>query len=183
MKETAIQFMSDELKGEDVIRRSTRIGDLINVFADEPGRAAIHQHQLVYEVEAYFPVNEGTLGGLFFGITKIYPGQVGNEYFMTRGHFHALPDRSEYYWGINGEGVLLLMDRTGKTWAERMGPNSLHYIPAHTAHRVANTGADLLSFGACWPADAGHNYQEITDKGFSARLLNVSGQPRLVAEG
>lgn len=60
--------------------------------------------QLAYEVEVCFPVPEGTTGGLFFGITKLQPGQVGEEYFMTRGHFHAQSDRGEFHWGIRGEG-------------------------------------------------------------------------------
>ena len=32
------------------------------------------------------------------------------------------------------------------------------------AHRVANTGNSVLSFAACWPSDAGHNYEEIANK-------------------
>lgn len=182
MTNTTIQFLGDELQGEEVRRKSTRIGDLTNVFLDEPARMAMPKDRLVYDVAVYFPVREGTLGGLFFGITKIHPGQVGSEYFMTRGHFHALSDRSEFYWGIRGEGILLLMDRNRKIWAERVKAGSLHYIPAHTAHRVANTGDEVLSFGACWPSDAGHDYQEIALNGFSQRLLNVHGQPRLVGE-
>jgi glucose-6-phosphate isomerase len=45
---------------------------------------------------------------------------------------------------------------------------------------VANTGNGPLTFGACWPADAGHNYAEIAQNGFSSRLLRVAGQPQLV---
>lgn len=140
------------------------------------------QSQLAYEVDCHFPVKEGTLGGLFFGITKLYPGKVGDEYFMTKGHFHAQSDRAEYYWGIKGEGMLILMDREGKTWAKKMTPGSLHYIPADIAHRVANIGNDLLSFGACWPSDAGHDYDTILQKGFSARLVEINGTPQLKEE-
>ena len=35
--------------------------------------------------------------------------------------------------------MLILMDRERNTWAERMMPGSLHYIPGGVAHRVANT--------------------------------------------
>ena len=58
-------------------------------------------------------------------------------------------------------------------------PGSLHYIPGGVAHRVANTGNSVLSFAACWPSDAGHNYEEIANKGFSARLVEVNGTPKL----
>ena len=38
----------------------------------------------------------------------------------------------------------------------------------------------LFSFAACWPSDAGHNYGEIAEKGFSARLVDVDGTPHLI---
>jgi glucose-6-phosphate isomerase len=175
-----IIFLGDELKGKEIINKVTTIGLLKDVFADEKSRSEIHQDKLVYEVQAYLPVQEGTLGGLYFGITKIHLGKVADEYFMTRGHFHELSDRAEYYWGIKGEGYLILMDRDRNTRMEKMENGSLHYIPAHTAHRVVNTGNSILSFGACWPADAGHDYKEIADNGFSARLMDQNGKPELV---
>ena len=173
-------FYNGELKGDSVISKTTKVKNLVGVFADETQRSALDQEQLVYEVQMHMPVADGTLGGLFFGITKLYAGKIGDEYYMTRGHFHKLEDRAEYYWGIAGEGMLVLMDRNRHTSVEHMYPGSLHYIPAHTAHRVVNTGDSLLVFGACWPSDAGHNYEEIEKHGFSARLFDVSGQLQIV---
>jgi len=172
-------FEGGSLEGKEIVSSHRVLKDLKGIFADEEAREAMDAEQLAYEVECHFPVEEGTLGGLFFGLTKLYPGKVGNEYFMTKGHFHAESERAEYYWGIKGEGVLILMDREGKTWGEKMYPGSLHYIPSHVAHRVANTGEELLSFGACWPSDAGHDYETIATEGFSARLLDVDGKPQL----
>ena len=169
------------LSGEGVISSVTTAGKLKNYFQAEDIRKALPQDQEVYRVQAHLPVPEGTEGGLFFGTTWIKPGQVGDEYFMTRGHFHAKSDRSEYYWGLSGEGMLILMDRNRHCWCEVMQPGSLHYIPPHTAHRVANTGQEELAFGACWPADAGHDYEEIIQKGFSCALINHHGKPKLIA--
>lgn len=180
MESAPVAIINSSLKGENILRKSTRIGDLKNLFAAEETRAGLKQDEVVYEVEAYLPVNEGTLGGLYWGITKLNPGKIGDEYYMTRGHFHSISDRAEYYWGLKGNGMLLLMDRDRKTRAEIITPGSLHYIPAHTAHRVANTGDELLAFAACWPADAGHDYDEIAKNGFSARLVAVNGQPQLI---
>ncbi|MEJ7779009.1 MAG: glucose-6-phosphate isomerase family protein [Daejeonella sp.] len=174
-----VTFLGDDLTGKEIINKSTTIGGLKDVFAEEQLRSAMSQEAVVYEVQAYLPIKEGTLGGLYFGITKINPGKVGDEYFMTRGHFHELSDRAEYYWGIKGEGYLILMDRNRETRMKKIEAGSLHYIPAHTAHRVANTGNTVLSFGACWPSDAGHDYKEIADNGFSARLLDGDGYPTL----
>ena len=110
----------------------------------------------------------------------IYPGKVGDEYFMTKGHFHANMNRGEYYWGVEGEGRLIMMDQNRRVWSERMFPGSLHYIPGGVAHRVANIGYSVLSFAACWPSDAGHDYQVILENGFSASLQCVNGNPQLI---
>jgi glucose-6-phosphate isomerase len=82
---------------------------------------------------------------------------------------------------MEGEGMLILMneDRT-QTWAERMEPGSVHYINGYTAHRTANTGSGILSFGACWPSDAGHDYDTISEHGFSKILVDRGGVPSLV---
>jgi glucose-6-phosphate isomerase len=168
------------LQGDAIKNSEKRIKDLKGVFGDETAFREIDPEMLVYKVQAYFPVQEGTPGGLFFGTTTIQPGKVGKEYFITRGHFHANADRGEYYWGVQGEGILILMDSNRTTWAERMFPGSLHYIAGYVAHRVANTGNSPLIFGACWISDAGHNYEEIEQNGFSSRLLEQNKVPGLI---
>lgn len=168
------------LRGQKVVETRRYIKDLVGFFEDESARTSMPPDQLLYEVQAIFPVAKDAEGGLFFGRTVLYPGLVGEEYFMTKGHFHRKSDRGEYYWCLRGEGMLILMDRERKTRAEKMTPGSLHYIPGHTAHRTANTSDEPLIFGACWPADAGHDYEEILTNGFSARLKIVDGQPQLV---
>ena len=134
-----VGFSGRQLTGDRINKTVRKIGDLHSIFSDarlmkKPLR------KIVYEVESYLPVKEGTTGGLFFGITHLHPGKVGDEYFMTKGHFHKIADRAEFYWGIAGEGMLILMDKHRKTWAEKMYPGSLHYIHGYTAHRTANTG-------------------------------------------
>jgi glucose-6-phosphate isomerase len=98
---------------------------------------------------------------------------------MTRGHFHRKIDTGEYYWGIQGQGMLILMDEKRNVWAEKMKPGSLHYIKRAVAHRVANMGMEALVFNACWPSDAGHNYDEIAQNGFAARLVEDNGEAAL----
>jgi glucose-6-phosphate isomerase len=177
----ALDIAKGFFEGAGLKASSKNIGQLRHMFLDEKARQQMDQQQQVYRVQAILPVDEGTTGGLFMGTTWIKPGAVSNEYFMTHGHFHQLADRGEYYWGLQGDGVLLLMDEDRNTRAEYMYPGSLHYIPAYTAHRVANTGNTELSFGACWPSDAGHNYDEIKERGFSKRLINHNGIPTLIS--
>lgn len=160
-----------KLSGSEVKTFSKKLKDLSKIFKDKCALETMDPEQIVYQVQAIMPVDEGSEGGLFFGNTTIFPGKVGNEYFMTRGHYHANDARAEYYWGIKGEGVLLMMDRNRKIQASIMKPGSLHFIPLNVAHRVANTGIEPLIFGACWPSDAGHEYNIIDEKGFSSRII------------
>ncbi len=168
------------MTGEPVINQVRKIKDIPGIFQDEKAYSEMNPDQLAYTVQAWMPVAEGTPGGLFFGVSTIYPGKVGNEYFMTKGHFHSLGDRAEFYWGLHGKGMLILMDRERNTWAEEVYPGSLHYIRDEIAHRLANTGNEKLIVGACWPSDAGHDYEEIAKNGFSARLVEVEGKPIMI---
>jgi glucose-6-phosphate isomerase len=166
--------------GSGVQRAERRIGELAGVFADVQAWARLDPQRLAYATECVFPVPEGRAGGLFWGTTLLEPGLVGDEYMMTKGHFHAFGDRTEVYLTYAGEGLLLLMDRQRKCWAERMRPGSTHCIPPDTAHRTINTGDGVLSFGACWPSDAGHDYDSIAAHGFAVRVRRCDGQPHLV---
>jgi glucose-6-phosphate isomerase len=175
-----MDFSTGALSGAGVEELSRTIGDLAGVFGDEAARLELASVTPVYRVQSHLPVAAGTEGGLFWGTTFLQPGLVGDEYFMTKGHFHAKRDHGEYYVTCAGEGALILMDEDRRTRFEPMRPGSVHYVPSSMAHRVANTGMVVLSFFACWPSDAGHDYDSILRDGFSARLRCVNGQPMLV---
>ncbi|MBS1850581.1 MAG: cupin domain-containing protein [Acidobacteria bacterium] len=168
--------------GAEVLESVKTLGQLDGLFADAGAWRGMDLNTVVYRVQAWCPIADGTEGGLFWGNTVIEPGQVGAEYFMTHGHFHRQRDRAEYYATISGEGALILMDENRKTWMEAMRPGSVHFIPPHIGHRTANTGKAPLHFVACWPSDAGHDYELIRQKGFGARLLHVDGAAKLVTE-
>ncbi len=175
-----LNMMDFEMKGEPIVNQVRKLNDISGIFHDQKAFDELNPETEAYKVQMWLPVVEGTEGGLAFGRTIIFPGKVGNEYFMTKGHFHAKSDRAEFYWGVQGIGMLILMDRNRNTWAEEVYPGSLHYIGSHLAHRLANTGSEELIVGACWPSDAGHNYEEIAENGFSARLVEIEGVPFLI---
>lgn len=175
-----VDYTSAQITGRDLLERTTRIGDLQAVFADEEARLELPPETPVYRVQAHIPAGEAVAGALSFGNTVIEPGRVGDEYYMTRGHFHAKRDRGEYYLGVSGVGALILMDEGRRTCWERMEPGTVHYVPGHTAHRVANIGSEPVSFIAFWSSDAGHDYATIASQGFSARMREVEGEPTLV---
>lgn len=175
-----LQLTDYKMKGDPIINQTRKIKDLSGIFLDKKAYDLMNPEERAYTVQSWMPVAEGTPGGLFFGVSTLMPGKVGNEYFMTKGHFHALSDRAEFYWGVQGKGMLILMNRERRTWAEEVYPGSLHYIDSDIAHRLANTGNENLIVGACWPSDAGHDYEEIASHGFSARLFEINGKPVLV---
>ncbi|MCB6313949.1 cupin domain-containing protein, partial [Gordonibacter pamelaeae] len=84
----------------------------------------------------------------------LYPVLVNGECNMTRGHWHENRECVEFYFCLSGEGLLMLMDEDGTTWAEKTYPGSLHHIDGHLAHRLINTGEEPMKIGACWPCDA-----------------------------
>ncbi len=183
MFDVSMDWATGLMRGTKFQTSRRTLGDLAGFFRDQKAVGAMPSDTLLYEVQSYQPVKDGTEGGLFWGNTTLYPGTVGEEYFMTKGHFHRVDNRAEYYVTCNGEGSLLLMKRDGPTAAETMSAGSIHYIPGGHAHRVANTGNEPLVFIACWPSDAGYDYGTIEKHGFSARLLKRNGSPTLVPQG
>jgi len=177
-----VDFSTGALSGPSIIESTRSLADLVGIFADQAAFAALDSSRVVYRVQSFQPVDVDTEGGLFWGATVLEPGLVGDEYFMTAGHFHVKRNRAECYSTVLGRGALILMDEARNSRVEWMTPGSTHYIPACTAHRVANIGQSHLSFLACWPSDAGHDYETIRLRGFNLRLRCVEGQPTLVAQ-
>jgi glucose-6-phosphate isomerase len=182
MSVLSIDWTNGALTGADIHTSIKTLGELRSLFADREAARRMPADLEIYRVQAYTPVAAGTEGGLYWGRTILQPGKVGNEYFMTRGHFHLIRNRAEYYLTFRGTGALLLMDEARNTRSQFMSPGSIHYIPASTAHRVANTGDIPLEFSACWPSDAGYDYETIEREGFSACLLQQNGRPVLIPE-
>ena len=171
--------MTGELAGYQVSTIVRKLKDITAIFEDQEAIKTMDLEQVAYRVEMHEPA-AGAEGGLLFGTSYLYPGKVGNEYFMTKGHFHEILNRAEYYWGIKGSGVLLLMDLEGKCWAEKVEAGTLHYIPGDVAHRLVNVGDEILTIGACWPADSGHDYAAIEQTSFTYRVKEVDSKPGLV---
>ena len=125
--------------------------------------------QVAYEVFEYRPTENS--GDLIFGTSILYPGKVGDEYFMTRGHIHAKSDRPEIYYCQAGSGVMLLETPNGETRATSMIPQSIVYVPPHWIHRSVNTGSSTLVTVFCYPADSGQDYEIIACAGGMKMLI------------
>lgn len=169
------------LSGEGVVETVRTIGDLKGVYADQSALLAMDQTQVAYRVQAFEPCPEGTPGAVCAAATFLEAGLVGDEYLMTRGHFHMNEDRPELEVTISGEGMLVLMSEDRVTRVEPMRPGSVHHVPPGTAHRVANTGSEPLVFVSYWASETGHDYATIRERGFSGRVRQLDGRPALVS--
>ena len=175
----ALDFESGRLEPATSHLRRT-ISDMAGSYLDAEAETDLVNagDPLIYEVLQYDMPEEN--GQLVVCTTVVQPGKVGDEYFMTKGHYHAKRATGEVYLGLRGQGKLLL-EADGEFTERDLKPGVVAYVPPHWAHRTANTGPDPLIFFAVYPADAGHDYAAIERTGFRFRLLDRAGVPELVA--
>jgi glucose-6-phosphate isomerase len=163
--------------GREVVRT---LSQLEGCFRDEEAwRAAVAGGDpVVYRVVAVEPANAS--GDLHYGLGILYPGKVGREYYLTKGHLHSRREAAEVYIGLSGEGAMLLEDeQTGESRLEPLGEGKVVYVPGHTAHRTMNTGSEPLTYFGVYPANAGHDHGAIAERNFLKVLVEVGGQPAL----
>lgn len=115
-------------------------------------------------------------GHMIYGLSKLHPGVVGDECFMTKGHYHTIVETGEIYLCLDGEGYMLMKTQDGRFRAEIMTRGGLIYVPPYWAHRSVNTGNTPLTTLFIYPADAGHNYGDITEEGFPKRVFKRNGE-------
>ncbi|MET1006501.1 MAG: glucose-6-phosphate isomerase family protein [Propionibacteriaceae bacterium] len=110
-------------------------------------------------------------GGLITGMSVLEPGRVGEEFFMTRGHLHAIADRSELYLGLSGHGVMLLETVDGESNVVEVHPGQAVYVPGHWVHRSINVGTERFVTLFCYAGDAGQDYSIIERAGGMRQLV------------
>lgn len=146
-------------------------------YADEAALERLIEEQgdpLHYEVFEV-PVPE-EYGHLMYCISKLQPGIVGEECFMTKGHYHTVVNTGETYLCLRGEGYMIMKTSDGRFNAQRMERNKMVYVPPYWAHRSVNTGDEPLVSFCVYNAEAGHNYGDIEEEGFIKRVYKRGGQ-------
>ena len=166
-----------EIPGAPTVRR--HLSDLKGCFADVTAYDATLKNgdPLLYSVSSLEPAHGD--GDLHYGIGVLMPGKIGDEYFMTKGHLHAWPPAAEFYFGLTGEGVMLLEDESESRMVP-LQPNSAVYVPGHTAHRTMNVGKTPLTYIGVYPAKAGHDYSTIAKKNFRCVVVERDGKPAIL---
>jgi len=134
---------------------------------------------ILYEV--YEIKRPEVAGELLHGLSVLHPGKVGDEYFMTKGHFHTLLDTAEVYYCLRGSGYMVMETPEGDWAVEPLCPQSVLYVPPRWSHRSVNTSLteDLVTFFV-YPGDAGHDYGSIELQGFRKLVLQRGGKPQIV---
>jgi glucose-6-phosphate isomerase len=59
------------------------------------------------------PVPE-TRGNLMYCISKLQPGLIGDEFYMTKGHYHRVRHTAELYLCLRGQGLMLMKTEEGE---------------------------------------------------------------------
>lgn len=156
-------------------RYEKRLSELVGLYADSAAfDAALGRgDRVVYAVEDVRP--SSARGDLCFGVTHMQPGRVGDEYFMTRGHIHAVANRPETYRGELGRGVMLMESPDGEVVTLEVTPGATVYVPPFWIHRSVNVGEEPLVMSFVYPADSGQDY------GIIARSNGM--RQRVVADG
>jgi glucose-6-phosphate isomerase, archaeal len=162
-----------------LIRRS--LSQMKTMFVDQDAVARIlaaEGDRLIYEVYGTELPEEN--GHILHCTTIIYPGMIGREYHMTKGHYHALRDQGEVYLGLRGKGYLIQQTEGGETSELEMIAGTAAYVPPYWAHRTVNVGNEPFIFFAAWAGEAGHDYGTIERDGFRRLLMDNSGQLQIV---
>ena len=147
-------------------RYTKTLRDLAGIYEDQAAYRALlatDGSRVAYEVTDYRPSADA--GDMILGVTCMLPGRVGREFFLTRGHLHANPNRPEMYYGESGRGVMLLESPDGEIRTVEITPRTLCYVPPYWIHRSVNTGTEPLVMTFAYPADSGQDYDIIADSG------------------
>lgn len=157
-----------------------KLSNMKGMFADDKALSDMisKNDELIYEFyELGLPE---TPGDLLFGTSITYPGKVGIEYFMTKGHFHTILDTAEVYYCLAGKGYMLMENHEGDWDAQEMTPGKAVYVPARYAHRSINVGNEPLITFFVFRADAGHDYGTIESKGYRKLIVDQNGIPAII---
>jgi glucose-6-phosphate isomerase len=158
-----------------------RLSNMKGMFLDNAAYEAMRgkEDKLLYEVyERKLPE---VAGELLHGLSVLHPGLVGEEYFMTKGHFHTVLETGEVYYCVKGEGLMVMETPEGDWAIEALHPNGVLYVPPRWAHRTVNTNlnSDLVTFFV-YPGNAGHDYRTIETQGFRKLVVYRHGKPEIV---
>lgn len=165
---------------DSVVSTKRKLSEMKGMFYDDIALEDILKEEdpIIYEFyELGVPEDSGELA---FGTSITYPGKVGKEYFMTKGHFHSVLDTAEVYYCLRGHGYMVMENPEGEWDVQELTPGKAVYVPKRFAHRSVNVGNEPFITFFAFRGDAGHDYRTIETKGYRKLVLEVDGQPQIV---
>jgi len=170
-------FIPDEY--DNHIQR--KLSNMKGQYLDQQAYAAklADKDEILYQVyEIKRPEIEGEI---LHGISIVHPGKVGDEYYMTKGHFHTVLETAEIYYTLKGKGYMVMETPEGAFAVEELQEGRVLYVPPRWAHRSVNVSddEDLVMFFA-YPGNAGHDYGTIETQGFRKLVLDRGKGPVIV---
>ena len=157
-----------------------RLSAMRGQYQDEDAYRQLLEQEDSVLYEVYEVKRPEVAGELLHGLTIVHPGKVGDEYFMTKGHFHTVLDTAEVYYTLRGRGMMVMETPEGDSAVEELKPGSVLYVPPRWAHRSVNTGTEDLVMFFVYPGNAGHDYGSIEQQGFRKLLVERDGQTQVV---
>jgi glucose-6-phosphate isomerase len=157
-----------------------KLSDMRGQFVDPQAYERMLSEADLTLYEVYELQRPEQAGEMWHGLSIVHPGRVGDEYFMTKGHFHTILDTAEVYYTLKGQGVMVMETPEGEWAVESLHPNRVLYVPPCWAHRSVNTGSeeDLVMFFV-YPGNAGHDYGSIEKQGFRKLVVQRDGGPEI----
>ena len=176
---TDFDLKSGLSKTREPLRRY--LANMKGMFYDQAAynEQLLRENVLIYEFfDMGVPDSEKEVA---YGTSITYPGKIGEEYFMTKGHFHTVIDTAEVYYCLSGHGYMLMENPEGEWEAQELTPGVAVYVPGRWAHRSVNVSPDepLVTFFA-FPGHAGHDYGTIETQGFRKLIVERDGQPTFI---
>lgn len=158
-----------------------RLSSMKGMYADTAAYQAQLQQADTLLYEVYEMKRPEVAGELLHGLSIVHPGLVGDEYFMTKGHFHTVLETAEVYYCLKGSGVMVMETPEGEWAVEPLRPNCVLYVPPRWAHRSVNTSLteDLVTLFV-YPGHSGHDYGTIETQGFRKLIVYRDGKTQVV---
>lgn len=154
-----------------------RLKDMDGFFHDKEAYRRADKEKFVYRIY-YFSFNS-----MGCAITEMFPGKIGNEFFLTRGHFHKPPEMSEVYIFLRGYGVSVMQhkNREKPVLFAPLIPGAVVFSPPFYAHRTVNIGKDKLSWISIFNTEAQLDYEPVLREGFRGLIVEEDGRATFTA--
>ena len=177
IKEPACTAAFEQVRPEFCAETGTKkLMDISGLYQDTAG---VDPETVLYDVKV-ISGDRSMPGALSYGLTTIYPVSINGECPFTKGHWHCDETYDEVYMGESGSGLLMYMDHDGATWCEKVFPGSVHHIKGIYAHRLINTGEEVMKVRAVWSPHAGHNYDAVAEQPFGFRVFRKNGTVEVI---